>query len=132
MENKVALVLVLACTLVLAGCLSGPKPVDRTGGVGQLDAGVTLVDGGAQHVANASGATGDAQADIEAARQREADRTAALAEQARILADGTLSIDERLEKCQRLIDESRERLQRYIEGSGSGKKESDKGGDGTK
>lgn len=132
MENKRTLVLVLACTLVLAGCLTGPKPVDRTGGVGQLDAGSTLVDSGAKHVADASGTIGDAQTDIEAARQREAERTAALAEQARVLADGTLSIDERLAKCQELIEKSRGQLQAVLAGSGKGKGTPDKSGDGTK
>ena len=115
--NVVVLVLFLG---ICASCRTVPC-VDRTGGIGQLKSGITLVDAGAASADSAAGDIAGAHADVVATEAREDDRAAITAEQTRILSDSSLTITERIQKCQELIDASRIELSRYISESGQSK-----------
>lgn len=106
------IVFVFAC-LCFSCCRTAPAVVVES--AGQFDAGNAALGNGEKHIDNAKQSNNDVENDIDAASQREADRTASLDSKASEIGRGAETVAGLLDRCEDLIRQSAEELQRYAD-----------------
>lgn len=111
--RKTGLVFALLALVFVTSCRTAPTVL--IDGSGQFDAGDNSLGTGEEYIDSASGTGKELAGEIEAAGEREKDRTAELAVEVGKLGEAFTTIQELIGQCEDFIRESQDELQRYID-----------------
>ena len=111
--RKTGLIYALLALILITSCRTAPTVL--IDGSGQFDSGDSSLGAGKGYIDSASGTGKELAGEIDAAGEREKDRTAELAGEVGKLGEGFTTIQELVGQCEVLIRESQDELQRYLD-----------------